>query len=246
VKFEASRDEFVHLPALLQMGVPSALEKAVAMTNCGKRSTGSYSLQVSVDRASSLAEAGGPQWFAVAVKPRFDKAVARTLESKGFETLLPLYKTQHRYAARSKVSELPLFPGYVFCRFNVLTRLPILTTPGVTQILGTGNTPTALSEEEILSLRAAIQAGFPLHPFPFVQAGERVRIDQGALRGVVGLVVKIKGSLRVILSVTLLQRSVLLEIGRHQVSSESARRPAFDDGRYDSVATLPFSSSCAD
>jgi transcription antitermination factor NusG len=215
------------------------------MTNCGKRSTGSYSLQVSVDRANALAEAGGPQWFAVAVKPRFDKAVARTLESKGFETLLPLYKTQHS-AARSKVSELPLFPGYVFCRFNVLTRLPILTTPGVTQILGTGNTPTALSEEEILSLRAAIQAGFPLHPFPFVQAGERVRIDQGALRGVVGLVVKIKGSLRVILSVTPLPLPVLLEIGRHQVSSESARRPAFDDGRYDSVATLPFSSSCAD
>src|SRR5580693_6915184 len=158
--------------------------------------------QESTDRANSLSETGTPQWFALGVKPRFDKAVARMLESKGFETLLPLYKKRHRYAARCKVAELPLFPGYVFCRFNVLTRLPILTTPGVTQILGTGNIPTALSEEEILSLRAAIQAGFPLHPFPFVQAGERVRIDQGALRGVVGLVVKIKGSLRVILSVT--------------------------------------------
>jgi transcription antitermination factor NusG len=218
VRFDASRDEFVHVRALLQIRVPLALERAVAMTNCGQRSTASYSLLVSVDCANSLAEPGSPQWFAVAVKPRFDKAVARTLESKGFETLLPLYKAQHRYAARSKVSELPLFPGYVFCRFNVLTRLPILTTPGVTQILGTGNTPTALSEEEIVSLQAAIQAGFPLHPFPFVQTGERVRIDQGALRGVVGLVVKMKGSLRLILSVTLLQRSVLLEIDRHQVS----------------------------
>ena len=48
------------------------------------------------------------QWFALAVKPRFDKAVARALEAKGYETLLPLYKKQ---GARSKVSELPPVSG---------------------------------------------------------------------------------------------------------------------------------------
>jgi transcription antitermination factor NusG len=194
----------------------------------------------------SLPETSAPKWFAVAVKPRFDKAVARTLESKGFETLLPLYKTQHRYAARSKVSELPLFPGYVFCRFNVLTRLPILTTPGVIQILGTGNTPLALSEEEIVSIRVAIQADIPLQPFPFLQAGQRVRIEEGALRGVVGLVVKIKDCLRLILSITLLQRSVLLEIDRSHVSREAERRPVLRESHYDSLATSLLSSSFPD
>jgi transcription antitermination factor NusG len=216
------------------------------MIDFGKPNAASYSQQVSADHANSLAGAGSPQWFAVAVKPRFDKAVARTLESKGFETLLPLYKKQHRYAVRSKASELPLFPGYVFCRFNVLTRLPILTTPGVTQILGTGNTPLALSEEEIVSLRVAIQADLPLEPFPFLQAGQRVRIEEGALKGVVGLVVRIKASLRLILSVTLLQRSVLLEIDRHQVSREAERRIDFGESGYDSLATLLLSSGCAD
>ena len=194
----------------------------------------------------SLPEMSTPQWFAVAVKPRFDKAVARTLESKGFETLLPLYKTQHRYAARSKVSDLPLFPGYVFCRFNVLTRLPILTTPGVTQILGTGNNPLALSEEEIVSLRVAIRADIPLQPFPFLQAGQRVRIEQGALRGVVGLVVKIKDCMRLILSITLLQRSVLLEIDRSHVRREAERRTALRESHYDSLATSLLSSSSPD
>ena len=216
------------------------------MTNFGKRNAASCSQQLFADSANSLAEAGSPQWFAVAVKPRFDKAVARTLESKGFETLLPLYKKQHRYAARSTVSELPLFPGYVFCRFNALTRLPILTTPGVTQILGTGSIPLALSEEEIVSLRVAIQADLPLQPFPFLQAGQRVRIEQGALTGVVGLVVRIKASLRLILSVTLLQRSVLVEIDRHQVSREAERRLDFGESRPDSLATLLLSSGCAD
>jgi transcription antitermination factor NusG len=194
----------------------------------------------------SLPETSTPQWFAVAVKPRFDKAVARTLESKGFETLLPLYKTQHRYAARSKVSELPLFPGYVFCRFNALTQLPILTTPGVTQILGTGNTPLALSEEEIVSIRVAIQANIPLQPFPFLQAGHRVRIEEGALRGVVGLVVRIKDCMRLILSITLLQRSVLLEIDRSHVSREAERLPALRESHYDGLASLLLSSSCPD
>jgi transcription antitermination factor NusG len=182
----------------------------------------STSWQGSGDPARSLSEVGLPQWFALAVKPRYDKVVAKALESKGFETFLPLYKKQHRYATRCKEFELPLFPGYVFCRFNVLTRLPILTTPGVTQILGTGNRPIALSETEIVSLQKAVQAQFPLQPFPFLQIGQRVRIEEGVLAGVVGIVTRVKHSLCLVLSVTLLQRSVLLEIDQDRVSVEGS------------------------
>jgi transcription antitermination factor NusG len=202
--------------------------------------------QESTDRANSLSETGTPQWFALGVKPRFDKAVARMLESKGFETLLPLYKKRHRYAARCKVAELPLFPGYVFCRFNVLTRLPILTTPGVTQILGTGNTPIPLSENEIVSLQTAIKSDLPLQPFPFLQVGQRVRIEDGALAGVVGIVIRCKQSLRLVLSITLLQRSVLLEIDQHQISVEREIQPALRETRHHSHSTLWLSSHCAD
>ena len=163
---------------------------------------------------------GEPQWFALAVKPRYDKAVARTLEMKGFQTFLPVYKKQRRYLARSKDSELPLFPGYVFCRFNVLTRLPILITPGVTQILGAGKIPAPLSETEIVSLQTAIQARLPVQPFPFLQVGQKVRISQGPLAGVEGIVMSFKQCLRLVLSITLLQRSVLLEIDREQVGTE--------------------------
>ena len=194
--------------------------------------------QESADLTNSLSETNTSQWFALGVKPRFDKAVARTLESKGFETLLPLYKKQHRYAARYKVSELPLFPGYVFCRFNVLTRLPILTTPGVMQILGTGNTPIPLSENEIFSLHTAIKADLPLQPFPFLQVGQRVRIEEGVLAGVAGIVIRFKQSLRLILSVTLLQRSVLLEIDPRQVSAEREIQPAFGETRQNSLSKL--------
>jgi transcription antitermination factor NusG len=188
------------------------------------------------DCADSLSEMGGPQWFALAVKPRCDKAVCRTLEGKGFETLLPLYTKQHSYATRFKESELPLFPGYVFCRFNVLTRLPILTTPGVTQILGTGNRPMPLSETEIVSLRTAIKAELPLQPFPFLQVGQRVRIEEGVLTNVVGIIIRFKQSLRLVLSVTLLQRSVLLEVDRYQVSLERELQRASEETRQQSLS----------
>lgn len=199
-----------------------ALEKAVAMPDYGRCNLISISHppEAADDRANRLQEASDPQWFALTVKPRYDKAVARRLETQGFQTFLPLYKKQHKYGARLKESELPLFPGYVFCRFNALARLPILTTPGVTQILGIGGKSIPLSEDEIASLQTAVQAQLPLQPFPFLQVGQRVRIGKGVLAGVEGIVISSKQCLRLVLSITLLQRSVLLEIDRDQISAE--------------------------
>jgi transcription antitermination factor NusG len=176
------------------------------------------------ESAAKPADARPSQWFALSVKPRFDKAVARTLETKGYETFLPLYRKQHRYGARSKDSDLPLFPGYVCCRFDVQNRLPILTTPGVLQILGAGNIPTALSNLELASLQIAIAAQLPVEPFPFVELGQRVRIDHGPLTGIEGIVVSLKQTLRLVLSITLLQRSVLVEIDGSRVSAGEIRQ----------------------
>ncbi len=184
-----------------------------------------------------ISELGLPQWFALAVKPRFDKAVARTLDTKGFETFLPLYKKMHNYGARCKEFELPLFPGYVFCRFNALMRLPIVTTPGVTHVLGAGNRPIPLSETEITSLQIAIKAQLPLQPFPFPQVGQRVRIEEGVLAGVVGIIISVKRSVNLVLSVTLLQRSVLLEINRDQVDLERTLQSVW--GERDTLALRP-------
>jgi transcription antitermination factor NusG len=162
------------------------------------------------------------QWFALVVKPRFDKAVARALEFKGYETLLPLYRKFHRYGSRSREFELPLFPGYVCCRFDLCTKLSILTTPGVVRILGDGNAPAPLSDKEILSLQTAIRARVPVQPFPFLNAGQRVRINRGALAGLEGIVLGPKPRLRLVISITLLQRSVVLEIDRDDVSANGA------------------------
>jgi transcription antitermination factor NusG len=160
------------------------------------------------------------EWFAIVVKPRFDKAVARVLEAKGYETLVPTYRKCHTYGNRSKVSELPLFPGYVCCRFDAHSPLPILSTPGVVSLVGIRSVPVPLSETEINSLRAAISARVPFQPFPFLNVGQRVRITSGVLAGIEGIVLGPKPGLRLVLSITLLQRSVLLEIDRDHVAVE--------------------------
>lgn len=200
-----------------------ALEKAVAMSHYRKCITVSCSPETGGGHANRHQETGTSEWFALAVKPRHDKAVAKRLETKGFQTFLPLYTKRQEYATRSKYSELPLFPGYVFCRFNAMRSLPILTTPGVTQILGVGNMPISLSETEITSLQIAIKAQLLMQPFPFLQVGRKVRIHKGVLAGVEGIVMGSKQCLRLVLSVTLLQRSVLLEIDRDHVSAEGVR-----------------------
>jgi transcription antitermination factor NusG len=152
------------------------------------------------------------KWFALTVKPRHDKAVASVLDAKGYETLLPTYKKRCRYATRAKESHLPLFPGYVFCRFSLLIRLPILTTPGVTGIVGAGPSLLPVDETEIDSLRTAMRARTELLPYPFLTVGQRVRITEGSLAGVEGIVVRVKSIPSLVLSISLLQRSVLLEI----------------------------------
>ena len=151
-------------------------------------------------------------WFALQVRTRHEVAVANFLSAKGYEPFVPLYKNRRRWSDRIKVVEAPLFPGYLFCRFDVYSRLPILTTPGVVQIVGLNRAPVPVDEAEIGAIEQLVASGFPSQPWPFLQAGDHVQIDSGPLRGLEGLLVEFKGSHRLVVSVGLLQRSVAVEI----------------------------------
>jgi transcription termination/antitermination protein NusG len=151
-------------------------------------------------------------WFALQVRMRHETLVTDHLTGKGYEWFLPMYKCRKRWSDRVKETELPLFPGYLFCRFNPQNRLPILKTPGVTQIVGYNHTPVAVDENEIEAVRALVTSGVPNFPCAYLEVGSRVRIESGALRGIEGILTELKGKRRLVLSVTLLQRSVAVEI----------------------------------
>jgi transcription antitermination factor NusG len=151
-------------------------------------------------------------WFALQVRTRHETAIAGFLEAKGYEQFVPLYKFRKRWSDRVKVMESPLFPGYLFCRFDPQNRLPILKTPGVIQVVGYNRIPTPIDETEIHAIQTLIASGLQTQPWPFLAVGERVRIESGALRGLDGIVVKMKENHRLVVSITLLRRSVAVEI----------------------------------
>jgi transcription antitermination factor NusG len=151
-------------------------------------------------------------WYALRVRSRHENTVASHLQARGYESFLPLYKSTRRWSDRFKEIELPLFPGYVFSQFNRLNRLPILSIPGIVHVVGVGRTPVPVDETEIAALQAAVKSGLPRQPWPFVEIGHRVRIEHGPLRGVEGLLLGFRGHQRLVLSVTLLQRSVAVQV----------------------------------
>jgi transcription antitermination factor NusG len=156
---------------------------------------------------------GAPQkWFALGVMARHEKIVSQVLRYKGYDTFLPSYVRRHQYGRRTREFELPLFPGYLFCRLDPFDRLPILTTPGVLRLIGAGRVPVAVADDEILSLQKAVDVGVSMMPYPYWQTGQKGRISFGPLAGIEGIVMNARHPLRLVLSVRLLQRSVLLEI----------------------------------
>ena len=153
-----------------------------------------------------------PSWYALQVRSRKEGYVASQIEGQGYECLLPRYKSVRKWSDRVKEVEQPLFPGYLFCRFDFQNRRSVITTPGVLQIVGYGRTAISVSDEEIQSLQLAVSSGMPKQPWPYLEVGQRVRVNYGTLSGLEGILVNMKGNHRVILSVTLLQRSVAMEV----------------------------------
>jgi len=142
------------------------------------------------------------------------------------EVFLPLYTTRRRWSDRVKELQLPLFEGYVFCKLNLLYRMPALTIPGVIQFVGIGKTPAPIEEGEITALQAVVKSGLPSMPWPFLSVGQRIRVEHGPVRDLEGILLQAKGSHRLILSVSLLQRSVAVEVDRDCVTPIHSRQRA--------------------
>src|SRR5260370_32158013 len=112
---------------------------------------------------------------------------------------------------------MPLFSRYVFCRFSLDERLPILTVPGVQVVVGFGQTATAVDPAELNALRLAVDSGLPCEPWPFLQVGNRVRVENGPLAGLEGFVLDVRKPYKLVISLNFLSRSVAVEIGRDSV-----------------------------
>lgn len=160
----------------------------------------------------------GRRWYAVHVHSKSERVAAGILSQKGYEEFLPLYRARRHWADRVKELELPLFPGYLFCRMNAGERLlPVLSTPGVLGIVSVGKVPVPVSDQEVESIRVVLRSGLPALPWPRLEPGDRVYVERGPLAGLEGVVLRQRKAYKFLISVPLLQRGVAAEIEREWV-----------------------------
>lgn len=171
---------------------------------------------------SEAFESGSP-WHALRVRPRCEKNVTAAISGKDYETFLPVYRQARQWSDRVKNLDLPLFPGYVFCRGDFAGKPRLVSTPGVMGILHFGGIPAVISEAEIDALKAVVRSGVRVEPWQYLREGERVRIQKGLLAGLEGILVRTKGDDRVVLSVEMICRSVAVEVSRDSIYSLSPR-----------------------
>jgi transcription antitermination factor NusG len=179
--------------------------------------------------------ADNQRWFALQVRTRWESSTAVLLSGKGYQTLLPIYQTKKRWNGKLRQISAPLFPGYVFCQFDALNRLPILVTPGVMAVVGRGRVPFPVNDSEIAAIQTIVSSGFHAEPWPYLEVGQRIRIESDSLNGLEGILVNFKGNNRIVVSVSLLRRSVALEIDRDCVRPVSPAKGS----RLDPVAVHP-------
>ena len=163
-------------------------------------------------------DARSSRWYALYVRSRHEKVVECGLKGKGYTAFSPFYRTKRKRVDRVAEIDIPLFPGYVFCLFDPTKRLPILMTPGIVGVVGPGNRPEPVDDTEIASIRTLALSGRPVQPWPFLRSGQRVRLEAGPLVGAEGIFLRVKDEYHLVVSVTLLQRSVAVTVEKESVA----------------------------
>jgi len=147
------------------------------------------------------------------------------LTSKLFEVFLPTYECRSKRTDRHKLIQVPLFPGYVFVRTELSDfdkRLAVVRTPGVVSIVGSVSGPEPIPDPQIDSIIKICQSKRLFEPLAQLEVGTPVLIVQGALAGVSGVVVEVRGKgRRIVCNVDLLGRAVAAELAPEDLELNS-------------------------
>jgi transcription antitermination factor NusG len=154
---------------------------------------------------------------ALVVRPRAERTVQEGLANVGLETFVPWHGVRRHWSDRIKVLKQSLFPGYVFCRSTFAERRLVMNQGGVCGVVSFDSRPALIPNDEISSLRRAVDSQLPLGPWPFLSVGQRVRIEKGLLAGLEGTLARDATAWRVVVSINALQRSVAVQVDRDMI-----------------------------
>ncbi len=177
---------------------------------------------------SMTEESGARRWFALQTRSRHEKVARNELVQRNIETFLPTILQVSQWKDRKKKVEFPLFSGYCFARFASDDRLPVLQATGVVRIIGPNGRPEPIPEAEIDSLMILMnnRARFDVHPS--LREGMPVEVIRGPLQGVRGRLVRYARSCRVVVSISLIQQAVAVEIDSSSIAPAPVENPRHD------------------
>lgn len=187
-------------------------------------------IQTAVPESLSVTTIEDAHWYAVRTRSRHEKVAARELNAQGINVFLPLFDSVRQWSDRRTKVEIPLFPGYAFVRVGYLTpdRLRVLRATGVVSFVGQNPAATWIPDEQIESIRTILVRGVPVKDHPFLNVGQRVRVKSGSLSGVEGILVGVKGSHTLVISVQPIQRSLCISLDDYEIEKIEDQSMATD------------------
>lgn len=156
-------------------------------------------------------------WYAAYTSSRHEKTVAEHLRQRDVECFLPLYETVRRWNNGRHRVQLPLFPSYVFVRMEMRNKLRVLQVPGLVQLVTFQGSPATLPDAEVETLRSALAAGVMAQPYRYLNVGSKVEVCRGPLQGMRGILLRHQGQFRVVISVEMIMRSIVVEVDASDV-----------------------------
>jgi transcription termination/antitermination protein NusG len=178
---------------------------------------GAYSLlAIAEDRIPDTINTGRRRWYAIWTHSHCEQLVTGQLCARDFEVFLPTIGVWSSRAGVKHRIRRPLFPGYLFVREELsgARYVELLKARGLVGVLGgQDGGPGEIPDAEIDAIRALVNSELPASPYPYLQTGQRVRITEGPLAGVEGVLVDRRaGKSLLVLSVHLFRRSVAVEV----------------------------------
>jgi transcription antitermination factor NusG len=155
-------------------------------------------------------------WYALHVRCNQERAVTRGLICRGISHFLPCYDSVRQWKDRRVKLQVPLFPGYLFVRIPLRQRMLVITVPNVVSLVGRGNSPTPVSQEQIDWIRRGIEHGSAL-PHEWLAVGRRVLIVHGPMTGLEGILVSQRNSNRVVIALESIAQAFAVEVDALQL-----------------------------
>jgi transcriptional antiterminator RfaH len=157
------------------------------------------------DLLSNWIEPALPHWYVIYTKRRSEDQAERELQKKGISVFLPKIREVRFRRGKMRQQIEPLFPTYLFAKFTIHdSYYDVKWARGVKCIVGSGDIPIPLDDSIVTYIQEQVDKEGLAKPEPGLNAGDRVRIEQGPLEGLWGVVhgqIDSKGRVKILMDV---------------------------------------------